>query len=124
MSIVKFHSDDAPPNIVLLQGLKPDEVDLILASARRRRFSPQSIMTCQGEPADYLFLLWKGQARYFYETPGDKKLILKWITPGDIFGGAALVSGPSNYLVSAEAVRSSVALEWNAASPFATRVRF
>jgi len=60
--------------------------------------------------------LWKGRARYFYEThetPDYKKLILKWITPGNIFGGAALVSGPSKYLVSTEAVRDSLVLEWD-----------
>jgi CRP-like cAMP-binding protein len=114
MSALKFRSDDAPANIELLRGLKPVEIDLILTSARRRRFPAKSIMTYQGEPADYLLLLWKGRARYFYETPGDKRLILKWIIPGNIFGGAALVSGRSNYLVGSEAVRDSIVLEWNA----------
>lgn len=70
-------------------------------------------MTYQGEHAKRLLLLWKGRARYFYETPNDKKLILKWITPGDIFGGAALVSGPSTYLVSTEAGRNSIVVEWD-----------
>jgi CRP/FNR family transcriptional regulator, nitrogen oxide reductase regulator len=41
---------------------------------------------------------------------------LKWITPGHIFGGAALVSGPSTYLVSTEAVRNSIVLEWDASA--------
>ena len=70
-------------------------------------------MTYQDEPADHLLLLWKGRARYFYETPNDKKLILKWIAPGHIFGGAALLSRPCTYLVSTEAVRDSIVLEWN-----------
>lgn len=35
-----------------------------------------------------------------------------WITPGDIFVGAALVSRLSTYLVSTEAVRGSVVLVW------------
>src|SRR5215470_10349608 len=90
----------APHRIELLRGLSPKEIDLILAAARRRRFPAKSVMTYQGEPADYLLLLWKGRARYFYETPNDKKLILKWITPGQIFGGAALLSRPCSYVVS------------------------
>jgi CRP-like cAMP-binding protein len=57
-------------------------------------------------------LLWKGRARYFYETPNDKKLLLKWITPGHTFGGAALASKISNYLVSTEAVRECIVVEW------------
>jgi CRP-like cAMP-binding protein len=113
MTAWEFRAIDAPHNVELLRGLKPREIDLILAAGRRRRFSAKSVMTYQGEPAEQLLLLWKGRARYFYETPNDKKLILKWIMPGHIFGGAALVSGPSTYLVSTEAVRDSIVLEWN-----------
>jgi len=109
----KFRAVDAPHNIELLRGLNPHESDLILAAARPRRFPAKSVMTYQDEPADHLLLLWKGRARYFYETPNDKKLILKWIAPGHIFGGAALLSRPCTYLVSTEAVRDSIVLEWN-----------
>jgi CRP-like cAMP-binding protein len=114
MTAWRFRATDAPRNIKLLSGLQPHEIDLILAAARPRRFSAKSVMTYQGEAADHLLLLWKGRARFFYETPNDKKLILQWITPGDICGGAALVSGPSNYLASTEAVRDFIMLEWNA----------
>ena len=113
MTAWKFRAVDAPHNIELLRGLNPHESDLILAAARPRRFPAKSVMTYQDEPADHLLLLWKGRARYFYETPNDKKLILKWIAPGHIFGGAALLSRPCTYLVSTEAVRDSIVLEWN-----------
>ena len=113
MTVWKFRAVDTPHNIELLRGLNPHESDLILAAARPRRFPAKSVMTYQDEPADHLLLLWKGRARYFYETPNDKKLILKWIAPGHIFGGAALLSRPCTYLVSTEAVRDSIVLEWN-----------
>lgn len=110
--------------IELLRGLGQKEIDLILAAAKRRRFSAKSVMTYQGEPADHLLLLWKGRARYFFETPNGKKLILRWITPSDIFGGAALVSRPSTYLVSTEAVRDSVVLLWDGPTIRALARRF
>lgn len=113
MTAWQFRVGDSPRSIDLLRGLKPQERDAVLRSGRPRRFPAKSIMTYQGEPADLLLLLWKGRARYFYETPNDKRLILKWITPGHIFGGAALVSQPSVYLVSTEAVRDSIVLEWD-----------
>ena len=113
MSAWEFRASDVPPNIELLRGLKPREIDLIIAAGRPRRFAANSVMTYQGEPAKHLLLLWKGRSRYFYETPNDKKLILKWIIPGHIFGGAALVAGPSTYLVSTEAVRDSIVVEWD-----------
>jgi CRP-like cAMP-binding protein len=73
-------------------------------------------MTHQGEPADHLLLLWKGRARYFFETPNGKKLIMIWITPGHSFGGAALSTRPSPYLLSTETVRDSVVFAWDGAT--------
>jgi CRP-like cAMP-binding protein len=113
MNTWRFQLLDAPHDLELLRGMKPHERDLILAAGKPRRFSAKSVMTYQGEAADQLLLLWKGRARFFYESPNDKKLILKWITPGQIFGGAALVSRPSAYLVSTEAVRDCIVLEWD-----------
>jgi len=104
---------NARPSIDLLRGLKREEIELILAAARARRVPAKSVMTYQGEPADSLLLLWKGRARYFFETPNGKKLILIWITPGHSFGGAALVPRGSNYLLSTETVRDSVVLVWD-----------
>ena len=110
--------------IELLRGLGQKEIDLILSAAKRRRFSAKSVMTYQDEPADHLLMLWKGRARYFFETPNGKKLILRWITPGDVFGGAALVSRPSTYIVSTEAVRDSVVLLWDGPTIRALARRF
>ena len=97
---------------------------MILAAVKRCRFFAKSVMTYQNEPADHLMLLWKGRARYFFETPNAKKLILRWIIAGDIFGGAALVSRASTYLVSTEAVRDSVVLVWDGPTIRALARRF
>jgi hypothetical protein len=61
-----------PSSIELLRGLGRKETDLILAAAKRRRFHAKSVMTYQGEPADHLLLLWKGRARYFFESQREK----------------------------------------------------
>jgi len=110
---VKPCADSVCPNIDLLRGFKRQEIDLILAAARVRRFPAKSVMTYQEEPADHLLLLWKGRARYFFETPNGKKLIMMWITPGHSFGGAALAPRASTYLLSTETVRDSVVLAWD-----------
>jgi CRP-like cAMP-binding protein len=124
MSALEFRAVDIRPEIELLRGLNRQEVDLILAAAMPRRYSAKSVMTYQGEPANHLLLLWKGRARYFFETLDGKKLILKWITPGRAFGGAALAHQPSTYLVSAEAVRDSVVLAWDGPTIRALARRF
>ncbi|HEY1468757.1 MAG TPA: Crp/Fnr family transcriptional regulator [Candidatus Acidoferrum sp.] len=113
MSALKPLAGNVYPNIDLLRGFKRQEIDLILAAAKVRRFPAKSVMTYQGEPANHLLLLWKGRGRYFFETPNGKKLIMIWITPGHIFGGAALAPRASTYLLSSETVRDSVVLVWD-----------
>jgi CRP/FNR family transcriptional regulator, nitrogen oxide reductase regulator len=114
MSPLQLRAGTVPEHIELLEGLKASETDVILSAAKRRHFPAKSVLTYQGEPAEQLYLLWKGRARHFFETPDGKKLILKWITPGQIFGGVAMVVRPSTYFVSTEAVQDSVALAWDA----------
>jgi CRP/FNR family transcriptional regulator, nitrogen oxide reductase regulator len=113
MTALGLRAVDVPPGTELLRGLGPQEIDVILAAARPRRFSAKSVITNQDDPAERLFLLCKGRARYFHETPNGKKHILIWITPGHIFGVAALAFLPSTYLVSAEAVQDSTVLIWD-----------
>ena len=113
MRALESHAVNVHSNIELLRGLKRQEIDLIMAAARVRRVPAKSVVTYQGEPADHLLLLWKGRARYFFETPNGKKLIMMWITPGHTFGGAALLPRPSTYLLSTETVRDSLLLVWD-----------
>ena len=97
----------------LFGGLEQQDIDLISAAAKVRRFPIRSLMTRQDEPADRLFLLCKGRARYFFETSNGKKIILAWITPGHIFGASALATPPSLYLVGTEAVRETTVFVWD-----------
>jgi CRP/FNR family transcriptional regulator len=112
MSVLESRPNLAPKGINFLQGLKPQEVELILASGKLRQFSKRCVMTHQGEPAGHLLLLRRGRGRYFVLAENGKKLNLRPITPGHIFGGAALVSGSSTYLLSSEALQDSVVLVW------------
>lgn len=48
MSPLQFRSADAR-NIELLRGLRPQDVDSILKSARQRRYSARTVMTHQVE---------------------------------------------------------------------------
>jgi CRP-like cAMP-binding protein len=74
------------------------------------------VITTQDAPAEHFYLLLTGRARYFYLTETGQKIILLWIPPGEVFGGAALAASPSTYIVSAETVRSSSMLVWGRSS--------
>jgi CRP-like cAMP-binding protein len=124
MTALGLRGVDISPSNELLRGLSPPEIDLILTAAKPRRFSAKSVITYQGEPADRLFLLAKGRARYFYDGVDGKKLILRWITPGHILGAGALTLPPFTYLVSTEAVRDSTVLVWDGPNIRALARRF
>lgn len=99
-----------------LEGLAPRELETIRAAATERRYLASSVITNQGNPAEHLFLLTSGRARYFYITQDGQKTLLLWLTPGEILGGAAFLSRPSEYLLSTEAVRDSSVVVWDRAT--------
>jgi CRP/FNR family transcriptional regulator, nitrogen oxide reductase regulator len=99
-----------------LEGLAPRDLEAILAAATPRRFLANSVITNQGNPADYMFLLTSGRARYFFITEEGHKTLLLWLTQGEIVGGAAFLSKSSKYLLSAETVKDSSVLVWGRAT--------
>jgi len=96
-----------------LDGLSQLDRKTILSAATQRRFAANSVATNQGHPADYFFLLTKGSARYFFVTDDGKKLLLRWLGPGDAFGGRTVLSSRSSYLASTEMITDSSALAWD-----------
>ena len=99
-----------------LEGLAPPEIEAVVAAAKVRRYLPHSVVTNQDHPAEHLFLLVSGRARYFYITPDGRKTLLLWIPPGETFGGAAFLAKPFPYLVSVETVKNSSVLVWDRAT--------
>src|ERR1700741_2892794 len=112
MPIPKPVSVDENPKSRLLGGFAPLDLKVIVTAARQRHFVSNSVVVSQGNPAEHLFLLTKGRARFFFNTPEGNKVILLWLTPGEIFGGAALLSTPTSYLVSTETLKDSSMLVW------------
>ncbi len=107
-----------------LEGLAQAEINTIVSAAKQRRYLANSVIVNQGHPAEYFFLVISGRARYFYVTPDGRKTILFWLPPGEIFGGAALLSQPADYLLSTEAVKPSSILVWDRATIRALVARY
>ncbi len=96
----------------LLEGLSDEDRASILAAGAYKHFPRNAVATNQGDPADRLSLIIKGSARYFFITPGGRKIYMLWLTPGEIFGGATLLPEPSLFLVGTEIVKDSSVLVW------------
>ena len=102
-------------NSRFLEGLAPAELREVLAAATQRHVLANSIVTNHGDSANHLFLLTKGRARFFYITGRGQKVLLHWLTPGEIFGAMSLLPSSSSYLVSTETVKDSLVLAWDRA---------
>jgi CRP/FNR family transcriptional regulator, nitrogen oxide reductase regulator len=107
-----FFSNPASRKARLLHGLSTAERNSVIKSAQHRRYRMNSVVVKQGESADRLFLLMKGCARYFFITPDGRKVNLFWLVPGDIFGGACLLTQLVPFVVSTEVTTESEVLSW------------
>jgi CRP-like cAMP-binding protein len=96
-----------------LEGLTQSDRATVFEAASERRVQADSVIINQGDPANDLFLIVKGCARYFYITPDGKKIVLFWLTPGQIFGGSALLLAPPEYLVGTEILKDCCLLVWH-----------
>jgi len=96
-----------------LAGLAKSELDVLLSHARHRQFLRSSVILHEEDSADRLLLFTSGRGRHFVLTSGGRKILLHWLTAGQVFGGAALVSVPSKYLASTEVLADSCALQWD-----------
>jgi len=99
-----------------LEGLATGELKVVLGAATQRRLLAKSVVTNHGDAASHLFLLTKGRARFFYITSEGRRILLHWLTPGEIFGAMSILPNSSSYLVSTEMVKDSLVLVWDRAT--------
>lgn len=95
-----------------LEGLLNSELNAVLSVAKHRRFVESSVILHEEDPAERLFLLTSGRGRHFVLTRDGRKIPLHWLTAGQVFGGAAMISSPSAYLASTELLSAGCALVW------------
>lgn len=103
--------DDLKPRF--LSGLAKTELDAVLSAAKHRQFRASSVILDEEDRAERAFLLTSGNARQFVITDSGKKILLNWLTAGQIFGGASLISTPFRYLASTEVLSDCCALLWD-----------
>jgi CRP-like cAMP-binding protein len=96
-----------------LSGLSKTELNTILSAATHRRFVASSVIVHEQDPAERFFVLTSGRGRHFVLTSDGRKILLHWLTPGQIFGGVAVLTLPAHYLASTEVLSDSCALVWD-----------
>ncbi len=113
----------AARNAPLFAGITEPELAVLVGEARKIRFARTAILFRQGRPADHQFLLLRGRVKISQVSPEGQDVILRFISPGEIFAIASTLGSPE-YPATAEAVEDSIVLCWNGSAMLRLMERF
>jgi len=105
-------------------GLAPAELNVIVSAAEYRRFGANSVILNQGSSAGAVVLLLRGEVRTAFTTKSGQRLLLRWLSAGEVLGLAALLPNACQYFVNTEAVKESWGLMWERAAIRSLAVRY
>jgi CRP-like cAMP-binding protein len=104
--------------------LSESELATVISSARHRRFHASSVAINEEDPAARLYLLTSGHGRHFLITNEGQRILLNWLTAGQIFGGATILSVETQYLANTELLEESCAFVWDRQNIRAMAMKF
>jgi CRP-like cAMP-binding protein len=93
-------------------GLRTAQLQAVLEAAHRRRVEQDAFFFHQGDPAVAFYLLIRGEAKLTQVAPEGRQILVRFVAPGEEFGGIAALSD-ATYTLSAQAVKDCLALAWN-----------
>lgn len=93
------------------EGVSPEDLDVVLSSARSLRFAKDATVFEQDGEAHSFFLLLDGHVRVVKTTPDGEQVIVRYISAGELLGIAQAL-GRSTYPASAIAAVDCVVLAW------------
>ena len=97
----------------LFQNIGPQALDTALALGISRSVEENGFFFMQGDPATHAYILLQGRVKMLQVTPNGQQITLRIMTPGQTYGGIALLQPSSGYPASAQSAEDSTALAWN-----------
>ena len=88
----------------------------VLQARVLRSMEADGFFFMQGDPASHAYVLLEGRVKMLQVTLNGQQIALRWITPGQTFGGIALLHPETGYPATAQAVEDSLAAAWNTES--------
>lgn len=98
-------------DLTIFQSMSDEDLDAVLAIAVSRRYAIGATVFAQGEPASEFFALLHGRLKVVQTTPDGQQVVVRHVSPGDIFGIAKAMRR-TDYPATASAVVDSLALVW------------
>ena len=102
-------------DLPLFEGFAPSALEDILERAHAVHYPKGKVVFSQNEDAHWFFLLLHGRLRVTQVTPHGEQIVVRFVSPGDLFG-IALAIGRTTYPGTATAAADSLALVWPSAA--------
>ena len=96
----------------LFRGFSEDEISSLLNAGQVRSERRGAFFYQEGDSTQGIYLLTKGRVRMYQSTAGGHHALLRFMSPGEIFGFMALLP-ISSHAVSAQVLEDSEAVYWN-----------
>jgi CRP/FNR family transcriptional regulator, nitrogen oxide reductase regulator len=102
-------------NSSLFKDVSPDVFAQVLEAGVLRSVEEDGFFFMQEDPASHAYVLVKGRVKMIQITPNGQQITLRIMTPGQTYGGIALLNPRAGYPATAQAVENSTALAWDTA---------
>jgi CRP/FNR family transcriptional regulator len=79
--------------IPLFSGLSEEEIAEIASYIERKAFHKKETIFSEGDPSSWFCILFKGKVKITKLSHDGKEIILELISPGEFFGGFAVLKG-------------------------------
>ena len=99
----------------LFRDASPAAFTQVLAAGVSRSIEENGYFFMQGDPATHAYVLLSGRVKMLQITPNGQQITLRIMTPGQTYGGIALLNPSDGYPATAQAVENSTAMAWSTA---------
>jgi CRP/FNR family transcriptional regulator, nitrogen oxide reductase regulator len=99
----------------LFKDVSPDVFVQVLEAGVLRSVEEDGFFFMQEDPATHAYVLVEGRVKMIQITPNGQQITLRIMTPGQTYGGIALLNPRAGYPATAQAVENSTALAWDTA---------
>jgi CRP/FNR family transcriptional regulator, nitrogen oxide reductase regulator len=99
----------------LFQDVSAESFDQVMESGILRSVEGGGFFFMQGDPAVHAYVLVSGRVKMVQIAPNGQQITLRIMTPGQTFGGIAILKPESGYPAASHAEEDSTAMAWDTA---------
>ncbi|MFN2110888.1 MAG: Crp/Fnr family transcriptional regulator [Anaerolineae bacterium] len=99
----------------LFKDIRSAVFSQVMETSVPRSVEEDGFFFLQGDPATHAYVLVEGRVKMIQITPNGQQITMRIMTPGQTYGGIALLNPRAGYPATAQAVENSTALAWDTA---------